>query len=107
VDREFISTSGPCIPIISVEWKEGEEAPQIQEGAKVSIELIGTSAWIAQQKETLKGKASVRTKITDSKNFERRQTGKSLEEFIKGVFKPTAGIDSDRLTQFAKEMGLV
>lgn len=105
LEREFISTGGRvCTPIVSIEWKEGEEAPQIPEEAKVQIELIGSSSWIAQQKESLKGQVSIRTKITDSKKSESRKAGNSLFEYLQNTF---VSQNKDRLVQFAKEIGLV
>lgn len=107
LDRTFISTgSGVCTPIISIEWREGEEAPQIPEGAKVSVELIGTSSWISQEKDKLKGQVQIRTQITDTKKPSNRQATASFLDYLeKGFF--TTGINKKRLLEFAKEIGLV
>lgn len=107
ISREFITTEGVCTPIISIEWKEGQEAPQIKEGSKTTIELIGSAAWIGQQKDVLKNKCAIRTTFTDSKKIEGRKSGRSLQEYLSKIFKPATGIKRDRLLEFAKEIGLV
>lgn len=102
---EFIGTEGVCVPLISLEWREGDPAPTLPIGARVSVELIGTSTWISQQKGTLKGQASIRTKVTDSKKAENRKSGNSLSEYLSNTFVSTAA--KDKLVAFAKEIGLV
>lgn len=104
ISRDFISTENVCVPLVSVEWHEGQPEPRFQDGARVSVELIGTSNWINQQKVNLKTKCSIRTRITDSKRAENRKTGKNLLDYISGTFISTAS--KDRLIAFAKEIGL-
>lgn len=101
----WIGTETVCVPLISLEWREGDPAPTLPEGARVSVELIGTSNWISQQKGTLKGLASIRTKVTDTKKAENRKSGNSLSEYLSNTF--ISIVDRDRLVAFAKEIGLV
>lgn len=91
LQEEFIDTSSVCSPIYSVEWKEGEAAPEAlsKPNARIAVELIGSSDWISQVKGSLKGKVSVRTRFTDKKQ-ERRQTSQSLHGFIQEVFDSSA-----------------
>ena len=102
---DFIGTEAVCVPLISLEWREGDPVPVLPEGARISVELIGTSNWISQQKGSLKGLASIRTKVTDSKKAENRKSGNSLSEYLQNTFVST--MDRQRLLTFAKEIGLV
>lgn len=106
LEREFISTGdGVCTALVSIEWKEGEKAPEIPTGAKVLVELVGSSSWIAKEKENLKGQVQIRTKITDSKKSENRQAGGSFQEFLAKIWVSTA--DREGLLAMAREMGIV
>lgn len=104
-NKEFISTESVCVPIVSIEWREGEPMPSLPANAKVSVELIGTSNWIAQQKTGLKGQVAIRTKITDSKKVESRKAGLNLEEYLRNSY--VSPIDKDRLVALAKELGIL
>lgn len=106
LSEKFIDTSKVCTPIYSVEWKEGNEQPEILPG-RFTIELIGTSDWIKKQKENLKGKCGVKAKITDKARTERRNVGKGLLEFIGSNFDPIAGVSREQVTTYLKEKGLV
>jgi DNA repair exonuclease SbcCD nuclease subunit len=102
--REFVSTGeGVCVPIISVEWREGEACPELPEGAKTQVELIGSSAWVAKEKVNLKGKASIKTKITDTKK-ESRKAGSNLLDFVNNHFESKI---KDKVVNKMKELGLV
>lgn len=104
VKKEFISTESVCVPLISIEWKEGDPQVVIKDGSRVTVELIGTSKWINKAKESLKGKASVRTRITDSKiNIPRNASG-SLIGFIQATYQ--SKFSKERLLAFMKEIGL-
>lgn len=103
--REFIGTESVCVPLVSLEWREGDPQPQLQDGARISIELIGTSAWINKQKVHLKGKCSIRTKITDSKRSKAVNAYVDFDDYLKNHFVST--VDRERLLKFAKEIGLV
>lgn len=105
LSKEFISTESVCTPLISIEWHEGQPEPLMPEGARVSVELTGTSNWISQVKSSLKSKCSIRTRITDSKKLENRKSGGNLEDYIKNLYISTT--DKDSLVKFAKEIGLV
>lgn len=105
IHRDKISTAKVVTPIMSYKWIEGEEAPIILEGAKASIELIGSSDWITKQKPKWKGKASISSKFTDKKEKNERKTGNSLENFLNNLYVST--MDRESLLIFAKEIGIV
>ena len=104
IDELFIPTADVCTPIIRVIWNEGEEKPEIKEGAKVNVLLVGSSDWISEQSKKLKGKVSISTKITDKKS-EARKTGTGLEDFITNIYVSQA--DKTALIKYMKELSLV
>jgi len=68
INREFISTSSVVTPILKYTIHEGEELPKdINENAKVYIELVGRSEWITKFKKELKGKYHIKAKPLDRK----------------------------------------
>lgn len=85
--KEFISTEPVCTPIVSIQWKEGEEKPEVPSNAKVDIELVGSSDWVTKTKKELVGSVSVSSKITDIKKSRERKSGKSLHEFLAMHYK--------------------
>jgi DNA repair exonuclease SbcCD nuclease subunit len=101
----LVSTEQVCSPIQSIQWREGESAPTWNEKVRMSVELIGSSTWIAQKKSELKGKCSIKATFTDTKRQERRNAGKGLEDFIKNMFVST--MDRDHLIKTAREYGLI
>lgn len=104
LQRDLISTEKVCTPIVSVTWNEGEDAPAIPENAKVHIELIGSSAWVTKQKTSLKGKMSIKTKITDKKrNTASRKAGNSLAGFILNTY--STDMSRQSLVDYGKEIG--
>lgn len=105
ISEEFLDTSGICSPIIQIIYKEGESAPLLPEKSRITLQMIGSSVWIAQEKHKFKGKASIKTKITDTKKTEGRKTGNGLEDFIKNIF--VSAMDKEYLLKCAKEYGLV
>lgn len=105
ISEEFIDTSHVCSPIIQVTYKEGEAEPVLQDKARITLELIGSSVWTTQMKQKFKGKASIKTKITDVKKIETRKAGNGLEDFIKNLFVST--MDKESLLKCAKELGIV
>lgn len=107
VQEEFLDTSAICVPIIRLEWKEGDAQPEIPEGARASVELIGSSEWISKQKAILKGKAGVKSKITDKAKSAKRNAGKSLEDFLVNQFEPVAGVDKSEMVAFLRELKIV
>lgn len=100
VDKTFISTESVCTPMISLVWKEGEEKPIVPEGAKVDIELVGSSDWVTKEKLALKG-VSVSSKITDSKRNKERKSGSNLRDFILNHYKT----DVEKRTRILKYLG--
>lgn len=103
--EEFLDTKEVCSPIVSVTVREGEELPEIPDGTRMRVELIGSSDWIAKQKMALKGRASISTKITDKAKLESRKSGTTLEYFLQNVYVST--MDRENLLKVAKELGLV
>lgn len=103
--EEFIDTSHVCTPIVSIQVKEGEEVPTWTEGARVSLELIGSSDWIKKTKSNLKGKCSIKTKITDAKKHKVRTSGTNFMDYATNVYQ--AKVDKEKLFAFMKEVGLV
>lgn len=103
--ESFISTEHVCTPIVSFTWIEGQEAPVIPEGARATIELIGSSDWISKQKKTLKGKVVIKSKNTDQKRTLERKAGNSLENYLLNVY--STNMDRQKLYDFAKGLGLV
>ncbi len=102
----FVSTENVCNPIKCFEWKEGDPAPdEWPENAKVAIELIGSSTWVSQQKVKLKGKCSIKTKITDKNTTVTRTAGNSLEHFLNNLF--STKINKKALVDYGKEIGIV
>ena len=102
----FIPTEKVCSPIKSFEWREGDACPTgWSETERVTIELIGSSIWVASEKEKLKGKCSIKTKITDKQRGVIRKTGDSFEHFMKELF--TSSLDKQNLLKYAKEIGIV
>jgi DNA repair exonuclease SbcCD nuclease subunit len=106
LSSEFFSTDKICSPIISVEWKQEDTKPALPDNpnARLNIELIGTSDWIKEQKEFLKGKASIKARITDSK-LAQRNPGGNILEFMRNSFQTQ--LDLESLIDFMKEEGLV
>lgn len=105
VSEQMIDTSHICQPIISLVWKEGEEAPTVKENSRTTIELVGSSEWISKQKTKLKGKVGIKSKITDKKNSENRSAGGSLHEFMDKLF--VTSMNKESLLTKAKEWGIV
>ncbi len=62
---DFFDTSGVVPAMFRVEVKEGDEIPELKDGAKYSIHLIGTSKWVTKTKPLFKN-AKIKTTYTDS-----------------------------------------
>lgn len=105
LSRDMISTENVVTPIVSVVWNEGEEAPKLPENAKISLELVGSSAWIAKNKQGFKGKVSVKSKITDKEKSNLRKAGKGLEDFLLNVY--STNMNRNDLVQYARELKVV
>jgi DNA repair exonuclease SbcCD nuclease subunit len=104
LSKEFISTESVCTPIISLNWKEGQEKPVIPANAKVDIELIGSSEWVTKTKKELIGSVSVSSKITDTKKSKERKSGKSLYEFLSKHYETNK---REKLISYMKGLDLV
>ena|ERR1700687_713717 len=104
IDRTFYSTERVCSPLYQLSYREGDPEPTIPEG-RVALELIGTSEWVAKEKQKFKGKVSIKSKITDSKKLESRKAGLGFEDFLRNLF--VSAMDREALLKCAKEYGLV
>jgi predicted phosphodiesterase len=105
--EEFLDTSHVCTPIYAYEYKEGDNYPEIPEGSKASVQLIGSSEWISKEKAKLKGKASISCKITDKTKPKNRKTGNSLEYFVNQVFEPISGLKKEKMVDLMRELGVL
>lgn len=106
LNSTFVSTEKVCSPIKSIEWREGENLEHAwPENTRMAVELIGSSVWVTQMKEKLKGKCSIKTKITDGKKSAARKAGNNFEHFMKELF--TSSMDKKNLLKYAKEIGIV
>ena len=104
--KEFISTESVCTPIVSISWKEGEAKPEIPSGAKVDVELVGSSDWVSKTKKELAGLASVSSKITDTKKSRERKSGNSLHEFLSQYY-PADASKRQKLISYLGDLKLV
>lgn len=107
VKKEFFDTSKIVTPIVSFQWREGEKAPVIEDGARVTVELVGTSEWVAQNKGELKGKTSIKTTITDKAKSVSRNTGKNFLDFLENEFALVTGVNKEKFLNYLKELKLV
>lgn len=105
IERHRISTASFCSPIALVIWNEGEEQPLFVEGSRTTIELVGSSDWIAKQKANLKGKVSIRSKNTDQKRSASRKAGNSLENYLLNLY--STNMKREDLLNYAREIGIV
>lgn len=105
-ESNFITTENVCSPLKSFSWIYGEpEANWASETGRVTLELVGPSDWIAEQRARFKGKLRIKTKITDSKSSERRKAGINFEDYLKNFYPVTA--DREGLLKLAKEFQIV
>ena len=105
ISQKLIRTDHVVTKIVHLTWKEGEVQEPIPAGAKVSIELIGSSAWIEKEKITLKGQYPIRTKVTDKVQKKEREAGKNFPEFVAKRFKTE--VDRVALLRYMKELNIV
>lgn len=106
LSEEFINTDKVCTPILSFSWKEGEEQPVVPEKSRSTIELIGSSDWVAKEKAKLKNHISITTKITDKIKLKSRKTGGSLEQFVTEHYSGTT-VNKDKLLAYMKGLKIV
>lgn len=105
INETFISTAGVCVPILHLTWIEGQELPAIPSGAKVTVELIGTSKWIDGHVANLKGTCQIQRKATDRADRKDRQAGKSFPEFVQKHF--VTDMDRIELLKYMRELEIV
>ena len=105
--EQFLDTSHVCTPIYAYQYKEGDNCPEIPEGSRASVELIGSSEWVSKMKVKFKGLASISSKITDKAKPANRKTGNNLQDFVDKVFEPVSGIKKERMVEFMKELGVL
>ncbi len=101
---EFFSTENICTQILSYEIHEGEVIPELVPGAKIHLELVGSSDWITKIKKEVRGSCTVSSRITDAKKSRARKSGKSLYEFVSNHFETQ---NRNRLMDYLKELKLV
>lgn len=104
-EKIFISTWGVVTPIISLVWNEGSEQPILPECAISSIEIIGSAAFVNKGKEIFKGKAKIKTKITDKIIRENRKSSKSVLDFLDNVYKTS--FNKEKLKKYLLEKNYV
>jgi DNA repair exonuclease SbcCD nuclease subunit len=107
LQEEFLDTSHVCTPIYAYTYEEGSNCPEIPEGSRASVELIGTSEWVSKEKAKFKGRASISVKITDKEKPKNRKTGNSLENFVTNIFETTATVKKDKMINIMKELGIL
>lgn len=103
--REFLSSEEVCEPIVEFDFREGSEMPKFSEGARVKINLIGSSDWVSKRKKELFGKVAITTKITDRIKLESRKVCSNFEEFVEKSYQTK--VDKKKLIAYMKEKGLV
>lgn len=104
VSEEFLDTSHIVKPILGFQWKEGEPKPEMPSGARVTLELIGSSDWVSFEKNKLKGSISVKSRFTDTKKTINRETGGNLTNFLSEHFTFTPGVNKDLVLNYLKEI---
>ena len=102
--EEHIDTSKVVEPIYEITWKQGDPKPEIPHG-RVTVELVGSSTWINQEKVQFKGKTGFKAKFTDKAQFKTRKSGISLQDFINNSFEST--FSKEELLEAMKEYELV
>lgn len=107
LDEQFLDTSHVCTPIYSIQYKEGGNCPEIPEGSKTSIELVGSSEWVKKEKMKFKGIAAVSCKITDKTKPQNRRTGHNMADFVNNTFEPLNGVGKEQMLDFMKEAGVL
>lgn len=105
IKEELIRTAGVVTELVSIVWKEGEPLLAIPSGCHVTIELIGSSAFIEMHKANLKGRVSIKTKNTDKIDRKDRQPGKSFPEFVAKKFETE--MDRVALLKYMRELKIV
>lgn len=105
ISSELIPTDGVVTKIVSLIWEEGKDMPIAPTNAKTTIELVGSSSWVNDQKKILKGQYAIKTKITDKISKIERKTGKNFYDFVSNLY--VTNINRDILLKYMKENGVV
>ena len=104
LNKEFLSTRNIVTPILKFTYKEGEDGePDLPSNAKIHLELIGSSSWIASQKKKFKGKVSIKGIPTDKKKDRSNNNNKllNLEDFCKN-FKFSENVSSSEVFDYIR-----
>jgi DNA repair exonuclease SbcCD nuclease subunit len=105
LSEELITTHHVVTKIVNMTWVEGMPCEPIPDGCKVTVELVGSSKWIDEQKVALKGKVSLKTKITDRVERKDRNAGKNFADFVANKF--TTDLNKVELLRYMRERGIV
>lgn len=105
IREEFISTGEVCTPLVSLTWLEGQPKPEYSEQADVTIELVGSAQWIAEQEALLKGTVEIRSKRTDKTERTTRNAGKNFADFVANKFQ--TDLDKIELLKYMKGLNVV
>jgi DNA repair exonuclease SbcCD nuclease subunit len=105
ISERLIRTAHVVTKIVHLIWKEGEALEAIPSGCKVSVELVGSRAWVETYRDTIKGHVAITTKITDKVEKKEREAGKSFPEFVAKKFK--TDMDRIELLRYMKELDIV
>lgn len=105
LSQRLISTAGAVTKIVHLTWKEGQPMEAIPSGAKVSIELVGSSVWVEAQRTALKGQYPLSSKVTDRAVKKERQAGSNFPEFVAKRF--VTDMDRTELLKYMKELDIV
>lgn len=103
----FINTNRVCTPIYKLEWKQGEDMPEISPIGKTALELVGTSDWISEQVKHLKGRVSIQRTITDKVRARTISKIESLENYILTHSEINDKLTRQQLYDFMKGLNLV
>jgi len=95
VSKKFVSTAGVCVPILELEWREGQAMPAAPAGSRTTYSLVGSSAWVGgAKKEASASGATTRSTFTDSAaGREGRRKSAGLGDYLASTFEPVAGVE--------------
>lgn len=103
--KRFISTAEVAIPIIKYILTEGSEEPDLDKKARNYVELVGSTAWIAQMKKKYKGIASIKARPSDRKRvIIDKDKMFSIVDYLDKMFTPIDGISKQDIKQYLTEV---
>lgn len=105
LSQTLIKTDHVVTKIVHMTWKEGEALGEIPANAKVSIELVGSSAWVEAQRTALKGQYPLSSKVTDRAAKKERKVDGNFPEFVAKQF--VTDMDRTELLRYMKELDIV